>query len=336
MRRWWKPMCLLVLLTLVNSASGTVKVTHREFQAVDENGKSTFIQTGIQRVQLEGILLNAPEYWVDPTPDATMAPFQMGGEWELFIQGEGQDHAGTACWIGQNYGNLPIGDDSYTNEEWLSEISWLNRDPNTGYIFRPGDRIRVTGRFLFYAGKLNINEQHNIAPANDFTVELIKAGAGLPQPEEVNLSDLKDDDDRFIFDANRLKGPEYYQARLVRIEGVTIVNPENWGPNSDITATDTTGRTFPIHLCLGMGFTQYPCPEGMIDVIGIMDQKSTDGTQGYRLLVLDYNGNGLVLGTIGTQRGNLPGDLNGDYRVDEADRAILESNFGRSVPGLAD
>jgi hypothetical protein len=67
-----------------------------------------------------------------------------------------------------------------------------------------------------------------------------------------------------------------------------------------------------------------------------MDQKSTDGTTGYRLLVMDYDGNGRVLGTLSTRRGNLPGDLNNDYRVDEKDRAILESNMGKAVPGLAE
>lgn len=330
---------MLVVVGLLNlevSLWGAVKVTHREFQAVDARGNSTFIQTGIQVVQLEGIILNSPEQWVDPTPDPRVAPFNLGGQWELFIQAEGEDHAGTACWMGQNYGNLPFGEASYSNEQWLAEIGWLNRDPNTGYIFRPGDRVRVTGRFLFYAGKLNINEQHNISSTNDFTIELITARAGLPQPEVVTLAYLKDDADGFIFDASRRSGPEYYQARLVRIEDVNVVDPENWGPDSDITAMDTTGRTFPVHLCLGTGLRQHPCPEGMIDVIGIMDQKSTDGTQGYRLLVLDYDGNGLVLGTLGTQRGNLPGDLNGDFRVDEVDRAIFEANVGRSVPGLTE
>jgi len=324
------------LLALDGSLSGATPVTHRDFQAVDAEGKSTFIQNGIQEVQLEGILLNAPEYWVDPTPDPTAAPFYMGGEWEIFIQGEGDDHAGTACWLGQNYGNLPWADTSYSNEAWLAEIAWLNRDPNTGTVLRPGDRIRITGRFLFYAGKLNINEQHSTAPSNDFWIELVKPAVGLPQPEEVTLADLKDASDTPIFDPAREIGPEYHQGRLVRIENVIIADPEPWGPDSDITVADTTGRSFPVHLCRGAGFAMHPCPEGQIDIIGIMDQKSTDGTRGYRLLVLDYDGNGLVLGTLSTRRGNLPGDLNNDYRVDERDLAILEANLGREVPGLAE
>jgi hypothetical protein len=335
-----KQKCLLsllgALLALGGDLPGATMVSHREFQAVDEQGNSSFILGGIQEVQLEGILLNSPEQWVDPAPDPAVAPFYMGGEWEIFIQGEGDDHAGTACWLGQNYGNLPWVEDSYTNEQWLAEIAWLNRDPNTGYVLRPGDRVRVTGRFLFYAGKLNINEQHSIAPANDFWIELVKPGVGLPLPEAVTLSDLMDETDVPIFDPDRLTGPEYYQARRVRLEDVNIVDPENWGTNRDITVADTTGRSFPVHLCRGAGFALYPCPEGPIDVIGIMDQKSTDATRGYRLLVLDYDGNGLVLGSHSTRRGNLPGDLNNDYRVDERDLAILEANLGKEVPGLAE
>ncbi len=157
-----------------------VKTTHAAFQATDTRGFSCFVQSGVTHVCLEGILLNCPEQWVDPTPDATLAPWQMGGQWEIFIQGEGDDHAGTACWMGQNYGNGP-GYDNYTNEQWLGEITRLNHDPSTGYVFRPGDRVRVTGRFLFYAGKLNINETHEVGSKYDFILELV-AGGYLPKP----------------------------------------------------------------------------------------------------------------------------------------------------------
>ena len=333
-----KTLFVIGILLVSNSllqAADPVPASHRQLQAVDSQGNSTFVQSGIQYVQIEGILLNSPEQWLDPTADATVAPFFMGGEWEIYVQGEGDDHAGTACWMGQNYGNLPWVDDSYTNEQWLAEISCLNRDPDTGYVFRPGDRVRVTGRFLFYAGKLNINENHNISPEYDFSIELVTPAVGLPQAESVVLADLKDEMDQPIFDPNRLEGAEYHQARLVRIADVNVLNPEDWGPNGDITVADATGRTFPVHLCLGRGLSQYACPVGQIDIIGIMDQKSTDGTQGYRVLVLDYDGNGLVLGSQSTRRGNLPGDLNGDYRVDQADLALLEAQMGQETAGLA-
>jgi len=317
--------------------SAPVAVTHSELQAVDAAGNSLFVQQGIDRVQIEGILLNGPEQWLDPTPDPTVAPWYMGGEWEVFIQGEGDDHAGTSCWIGQNYANGP-GDVSYTNAQWLHEIERLNHDPQTGYVFRPGDRVRVTGRYLFYAGKLNINENHDADPFYDFQIELVEPAAGLPQPETVRVADLKDAGNRAIFDAGRLTGGEYYQARLVRLHNVTIQDPDNWGPNRDLTVADANGLTFPTHLCLGHGFSKYACPEGQIDVIGIMDQKAQnyDLRTGYRVLVMDYDGNGLVLGHMTRQRGNLPGDLNGDYRVDEADAALLAQTLGQVCAGLAE
>jgi len=247
--------------------------------------------------------------------------------------------------MGQNYGNGP-GYDNYTNGQWLADINRLNRDPNSGYVFCPGDRVRVTGRFLFYAGKLNVNEHHSVDPGHDFTLELVKPRVGLPQPEAIALSDLVRLADfgngqvEPIFDSERLLGPEYYQSRLVRIEDVNIVDPENWGPNADIVLQDAHGLTFPVHLCLGTGFSIYACPEGQVDIIGIMDQKAAgyppDPSTGYRLLVLDYDGNGCVVGTLSTQRGNLLGDLNGDYRVDVHDLALLEENLGRTLAGLAE
>ncbi len=318
-------------------AANPVAVSHRDLQAVDALGNSAFVQQGIDKVQIEGILLNCPEQWLDPTPDPTVAPWFMGGEWEIYIQGEGDDHAGTACWMGQNYANGP-GDLSYTNEEWLAEISRLNRDSRTGYVFRPGDRVRVTGRYLFYAGKLNVNENHEADPFFDFQMELVEPAVGLPQAESVHLADLKDAQDREIFDAQRLTGGEYYQACLVRLEDVTIQNPENWGPNSDLTVVDDSGLTFTVHLCLGRGFTQYTCPTGRIDVIGIMDQKARnyDPRTGYRVLVMDYNGNGLVLGHMTGQRGNLPGDLNGDFKVDIEDIDTLLQYWLNKVSGLAE
>ncbi|MBC8218581.1 MAG: hypothetical protein H8E73_08955, partial [Planctomycetes bacterium] len=261
----------------------------------------------------------------------TIAPWYMGGQWEIMVCGEGDDHAGTFCWMGQNYGNGP-GDRNYTNEEWLAEICSLNRDPNTGYVFRAGDRIRVTGTYLFYNGKLNINENHQTDDLFDFEVELVKPAVGLPQPEPVRLSDLKDESDIDIFDPSRLTGGEYYQARLVRIEDVNVVDPENWGPGKTITIRDPTGRTLPVFLAFGAGLSRHPCPPGQVDAIGIFDQKALK--TGYRLLVLNYDGNGLVLGDTGNPRGNLAGDIDNDYTVDFRDLAALAENWLNRRAGL--
>ena len=336
-----KIISIMIILSFVcgslTLADTPVPVSHWDFQAVNSDGSSSFTSTGPWQVILEGILLNNPEQWLDPTPDPTVAPWYMGGEWEIYVQGEGDDHAGTACWIGQNYANGP-GDDSYTNEEWLAEICRLNQDPNTAYTFHAGDRIRITGTYLFYAGKLNINENHETNPLFDFKIELIKPAVGLPQPEEIHISDLKNPDNTEIFDATRMSGCEYYQSRLVRIENVTITNPENWSPGNELTIQDSNGLTFQVLLGLGAGISRYDCPTGKIDVIGIMDQKAPgyppNPRKGYRLLVLNYDGNKLVLGDRGNPRGNLPGDINKDYVVDLLDIAELAERWLQNTAGL--
>jgi len=265
--------------------------THTEFQAVNAAGESTY--TAAQTVTLEGIVLNNPADMLDPTPDdANVQMYNIVGQWQLFFQGEGDDLAGTALYMGQMYSNLPwiSPDGGYSNEEWVAELTRLNAAQ-----FSVGDRIRATGYFLSYKGKTNINEQHNDNPDHDFTIELIQKGVGLPKPEVVTLDDLKDDQDQFIFDPARLVGGERYQSRLIKIEGVSIADPNGWGPYGELTITDGV-KTLPVWLGRGTGIYagSYNLNE-VIDVIGILDQESTALVDGYRLLVLNYDGNGEVL-----------------------------------------
>ena len=326
-----------VLINSIVFAYDPVLVSHRDFQAVHADGTSSFDDSGPFQVVLQGILLNNPEDWLDPAPNSRVAPWFMGGQWEIFVQGEGLDHAGTACWIGQNYANGP-GDFSYTNEQWLAEVYRLNHDPGTGYVFHQGDRVRITGTYLFYAGKLNINENHETDPVFDFKIELIKPGVGLARPDEIHISDLKNPDNSEIFDPERKIGCEYYQCCRVRIEDVNIIDPQKWGIGNTVTIKDSRGLTFPVRLGRGAGISQYPCPSGQIDVIGIIDQKSPgyppDPTKGYRLLVFNYNGNKLVLGDTGKLRSNLPGDVNHDYIVDMRDLLELTENWLKRIAGL--
>jgi hypothetical protein len=268
---------------------------------------------------------------LDPTSGTT----GMGGLYQFYIQGDGNDHAGTAVYMAQRY--VQMGDGYYTEEQWSSELWHLNHDPNTDYIFQTGDRIRVTGWYLFYKGKTNINEKHNTDPFYDVNMEVITPAAGLPQPEVITLDLVKDGSDQFIFDQTRATGCEYYQARLVRVDDVNITNPANWAPNGTVTIADNTGRTFPVKLGIGDGFTRYGCPTGQISVIAIFDQEASSTTickDGYRLWVTNYDGNGLVLTDRGHKRGNLPGDINTDYKVDLYDLAELANDWLIQRPGL--
>ena len=341
--------CLVVLLLVLSSFGYSVTYTHTEIQSVDEYGDGNHPDLLTDnKVTVEGIILNRSDFMLDAEPNQYFPGPGAGAMWQIYIQGEGDDHAGTAVWMGQCYDHIPFGDGIYSDPNWLNEIYCLNHDPCTGYEFAPGDRVRVTGLLKSYKGKTNINEHHDTDPANNLTIELVEAGVGLPQPEVIDLNDVKYDSgpnfDEYIFDANRLTGCEYYQARLVRISDVNIVNPENWGPDytdetETITIKDTNGLTFPVKLGIGYGFSRFSCPTGQIDIVGIFDQEPPappyppDPKSGYRIWVPNYDGNGKVLTDRGYARYNLPGEINRDGKVDFIDFAWLADNWLECVPG---
>ena len=313
----------LALVAAAQAASTVASVTHSEFQAVNASGEQTYNAT--ENVILEGILLHNPADMLDPTPDDTITElFNISGQWQIFFQGEGDDHAGTAVWLGQLYNNLPwiALDGGYTNDEFVAELSRLNAAQ-----FSPGDRIRVTGYYLSYSGKTNVNEQHNNNPDHDFTIELVQRGVGLPRPEVVTLDDLKNDDDNFVFDPTRQTGCEHYQARLIKIEEVSFSDANDWGPGADLIITDGI-KTFPVKLGRGNGI--YPGSNNLtepFDIIGIMDQESTDLTGGYRLYVTNYDGNGSVLASREHRLADKPGDINLNGAVDFDDFAKLAEDW---------
>ena len=305
----------LVCTAMAEAGPTVAQVTHSEFQAVNASGEQTYNAT--EKVILEGILLHNPADMLDPTADDTITQlFNISGQWQVFLQGEGDDHAGTAVWMGQLYSNLPwvAPDGGYTNQEFVSELNRLN-----AARFSPGDRIRVTGYYLSYNGKLNVNEQHNKNPDHDFTIELVQRGVGLPRPEVITLDDLKDNDNKFIFDPTRQTGGEHYQARLVKIEDVYFADANDWRPYGELAITDGV-KTLAVKLGRGNGI--YAGSNNLtepFDIIGILDQESPNLTDGYRLCVMNYDGNGLVLASREHRRADKPGDLNLDGIVDYDD-----------------
>ncbi len=326
---------LLFFAAAVRGDEPTVaEVTHWQLQAVDEDGVGIYNPyDNTDKVIITGIVLNNPEEMLDPTPSTV----GIGGQWQIYIQGEGDDHAGTAVFLAQNY-SVAGGSGNYTDEQLLSELYLVNHDPNTGYTFAAGDRVKVTGWYKFYKGKMNVNEKHQIEPMYDLDIELVTPAVGLPQSETITLDMVKDGNDQYIFDQTRLTGCEYYQARLVRVNDVNIVDSCNWVPDGTVTVKDANGLTFPVKLGIGDGFTRFDCPTGQIDVIAIFDQESSGYMvckDGYRLWVPDYDGNGLVLTDRGHERGNLPGDINTDYIVDFYDFAELAGNWLQQRAGLS-
>ena len=325
-----------VLVVWVVCGALAAAETHWNVQAVNSNGGGTHPDLSTSnKITVEGVILNRPEYMLDSTPNYNEIPFNAGGQWQIYIQGADGDHAGTALWMGQNYQNLTFagGVGRYTNQEWVAELDRLNHDPATGHRFMPGDRVRVTGLLKFYGGKTNINERHNTDPENDFTIELVALGAGLPQPEAITLDALKDANNNFIFDPTRQTGCEYYQARLVRINNVSFANPALWAPNATLTITDGT-KTFPVKLGMGPGIAAYSGSNynlaATFDIIGILDQEdgSSPFTGDYRIWVPNYDGNGSVLADGCDLHGVFSSaDLNRDCRVNLSDLALFSQEW---------
>jgi hypothetical protein len=298
-RAWWNTLSTLAagLASVVLAAGVACAETHTNLQAVTASGASAW--SGSLPFTMTGVLLCNPDEMLDSTPnflpyDATNVG-KLGGEWQIAFQPvDADDRGGTFCYMGQNYGNQAWIHDSslsYTNEAWTAEILRLNFDPATMHQFRAGDLIQVTAhQSLFYGGKRNINEGHSIDPQYNFDISLVTSNYGLPDPQVITLSDVKNADDTYIFDQTRATGGEHYQGMRVRINNLTLTTTNNWNPtntwsNRKCTATDGAGRTFPLrHPRYSLG----DAPTAVFDAVGIFNQESgsgSQGTNGYELIV---------------------------------------------------
>lgn len=350
-------------------------INHNVYQAVNSSGGSAYPAGGYP-VILRGVVLNNNLDWLDAAPGftATYTPGFLGGQAEFFVQSVNldgtpwdpdplspySDFGGTAVWIGQNYGNLPWINDhpgkSYTNEQWLAELDRLgyNYVGRTTPAIQPGDLVEVRARVgLNYAGKRNVNEAHNNAPMNDFEIVVLQPGFGLPTSAPISLADLKTTANEFIWDATRQTGGELYQMTRVELRNVRLAEGQPWGQNTWTNVIDPTGRTLSIYLGLNDSFLTSVAPDGLFDVAGILDQNSSTGQGGYRLLVMnaadvmlagDANRDGMVSGADferlvagwgqSVAKGNLSlGDFNADGIVDEHDYTVLAANWGLGIVG---
>lgn len=304
--------------------------SYEDFLANSEHkeGYSSYPKVGADfeypsnKVIITGIVLNNPEDILNTEPNYNTTAGNIGGQWQIFIQGVDGDHAGTAVWMGQNYANrMGSGAERYTNEEWIGELNRINNI--NGHQIRQGDLVRITGFALDYNGKANINERHDTWSDMDFTVEWLEQTPNLPEAQVITLADVKDAANNDIFDATRQTGGEYYQARLVRINGVHIVSG-TFTPDATVTVGDGTGRTLPVKLGLSPNFNTKHLND-TFDIIGIFDQ---DGyTTGYYIWVTGYNGGQKVLGIEPPVRG----DANDDRMVDVGDLGILAANYNHNL-----
>lgn len=279
----------------------------REIQAVEPDGSGawnmpTWSPHEEQGYKLQGVVLNNPADMLDSRPQFIASGpdtrGKAGAQWQVFIQfhddpaisDDDQDFGGAAIWMGQNYGNLwfRYGADefSYRDDEWTAEVARVSLKET----LKAGDLIEVRARGgWFQGGKQNVTEQHDNAKATDFDV--IRLGhVGLPEPTLITFADIKGDDDRFRFVADRSEGAEHFQATLVRLEGVRLMPGGAWKPDGVVTLTDDPAKpTYTLAMKLGRnpGFNRVPRPSGAFDVVGIFDQEGADFQAGYRLWVMD-------------------------------------------------
>lgn len=291
--------CGLLLAAGVSRAE-----THWNLQAVDAVGVSSW--SGSYPLTVMGVLLTDPTEMLDATPNfipysGPADMFKMGGEWQVVVQAAlAGDRLGTTCWMGQNYGNHPAhlgAAFSYTNEAWAAEVARVNTDAATVHQFQKGDLVAIkANRSLFYGGKRNINEAHDIDPAADFTISLVISNYGLPTPEVLSLQSLQRTNDNDsatsedVFDATRATGGEHWQGMRVRITGLTLTTTNGWNAtnlwaNRKCTVTDGEGRYFTLrHPRYSLG----DVPTNRFDAIGVLSQESgsgTQGTNGYELFI---------------------------------------------------
>ncbi len=283
-----------------------------EMQAVDADGSGAWTlpanpasPSGVA-YKLVGVVLNNPGDMLDSTPNyipSSTDPstiWQLGGMWQVFIQAvEPNDYGGSALWMGQNYGNtgglyghFPDTAYSYPDDDWLAEIARVSLHGT----LKAGDLVEVRARAgLFHAGKLNCNEQHDNDPNFDFDVVLLQPADAdsLPSPTPLTLSAIKTADDLFnseqagfdIADRADLANPEHYQATLVELQDVWLLDAVGWSDDGTVTVTDGV-RTLPMKLGLN-GFDEVAPPTGTFDVVGIFDQEGWNLKGDYRLWVMD-------------------------------------------------
>ncbi len=326
-------------------------VRHDTYQAVNSDGSSAYPTDGFP-ILMRGVVLNNNEDWLNPTADydggteanKDYTAWALGGEAEIFVQavdlsGESWDNAdfgGTAAWMGQNYGNHPYkypgGNPakSYSNAEWYAELNRLQLwHPETtlsdSQLVRAGDLIEIRARTgLHYSGKMNVNENHDNDPANDFEIVILQKNYGMPDAAEIVLSDLMDASNTFIFDETRQTGGERYQSTLIDVKRVRMFQKVDGSGNPQVDdegnplleLRDGSGRALDITLGASESFATAEMPTGWFDVTGIMNQGAYTGKGGYYLCAMNADA-----------FAHMAGDADEDWDVDNSDLGAAYGNF---------
>lgn len=289
---------------LSSPATAYTPVTHSEYQVVNDDGTAAWPASGLPYpIQLVGVVINNPEDmsdYTDYSPDSVW--------WQTYIQAlpagvygdqtvAAGDYGGTALYMRVNKPWDP-GAPSYSETEWAAEMDRLNYpiDYSTGSQvttpLRYGDVILVQANApgLFFRGKYNVNEQHDVDPSKDFYITILQRDTTptVASPDDFTLADLKDASDNFIFNKDRLAGCEHYQASLVHLDGLLLVDAVNWALDGTVTVKQTVEeieRTFPMKLGLDDNLVlinAVALETTPFSVTAILDQEDKDSSDGFK------------------------------------------------------
>ncbi len=277
-------LAALLLGAGLSGAEGSYTL-HSQYQAVSEPFGAT-AWSGVGPITMTGVVINNAWdmlYYADPAqlwpPDVdprsqydTASP-----QWQVFFQATeaakaAGDFGGTAMYMRKYAPAFLGGHDVFPDPTWAEEMHRLNypiylgSDPavsvdSEGRVTEPlrsGDLIEVVANApgLHFGGKFNINTQH-MGPGSAgvdyfqdkaFSIAILERDVP-PAAAAITLADLKDASNQFLFDATRLTGCEHYQASLVHLDDLLLVDPENWGLYNTVTVRQGD-LTFPMQFGL--------------------------------------------------------------------------------------
>lgn len=269
---------------------------HSQYQAVYDDGTSAWPSSGPKYpVEMIGVVIHNP--W-------DMLDWNMGNysssatpQWQVFFQAVAQsttiDWGGTAMYMRRFHPGS--GTNLYPGTAWNDEMDRLNypvyeltgervTDP-----LRQGDLIRVQANApgMAFNGKNNINTQHSSDPAKQFSITIIERDV-TPFVSHITLADLKDGNNNFIFDEDRLTGGERYQGSLVHLNDLLLDDdPAKWYLNNIVTVRQgdlTFDMQLGIDPALG-SIDPFALTTKPFSVTAILNQEdgSAPFTAGYRL-----------------------------------------------------
>lgn len=277
----------------------TTYTLHKDYQAIDANGDSTW--TATDTIVMTGVVINNASDMLDYS--------SASPEWQVYFQAteeaktEYEDFGGTAMYLRRV---VPwAGGDLFpetASPTWAEQMNLLNYPVYTvtgeavTEPLRRGDLIQVTANApgMFYNGKKNVNTMHK-GPASSyesgesyadflFSIVILQRDVELTA-SEIDLSVLKDVNNDFVFDSTRATGCEHYQGSLVHLENLLLDDPGNWALDGTVTVSQG-GLTFPMKLGIDadlLSIDSNLLATTPFGVTAILDQESSDLMAGYRL-----------------------------------------------------